>query len=41
VQENKIGFKTGEGMRKWSPEQQAAMRKKVFEHLKQARAKDV
>jgi 3-hydroxybutyryl-CoA dehydrogenase len=41
VQENKIGFKTGEGMRKWSPEQQAALRKKVFEHLKKARAQDV
>jgi 3-hydroxybutyryl-CoA dehydrogenase len=41
VQEKKIGFKTGEGMRKWSPEQQAAMRKKVFEHLKKARAQDV
>jgi 3-hydroxybutyryl-CoA dehydrogenase len=41
VEENKIGFKTGEGMRKWSPEQQAAMRKKVFEHLKKARAQDI
>jgi 3-hydroxybutyryl-CoA dehydrogenase len=41
VAEGKLGFKSGEGFRKWSPEQQAALRAKVVEHLKQARANDV
>ena len=38
VQEKKLGFKTGEGFRKWSPEQQAALRSNVLQHLKNARA---
>jgi 3-hydroxybutyryl-CoA dehydrogenase len=34
VADRKLGFKTGEGFRKWSPEQQAALRTKVMQHLK-------
>jgi 3-hydroxybutyryl-CoA dehydrogenase len=40
VQDGKLGFKSGEGFRKWSPEQQAALRSKVLQHLKKARAQD-
>jgi 3-hydroxybutyryl-CoA dehydrogenase len=40
VAEGKLGFKSGEGFRKWSPEQQADLRAKVFEHLKRARERD-
>jgi 3-hydroxybutyryl-CoA dehydrogenase len=40
VAEGKLGFKSGEGFRKWSPEQQAALRAKVVEHLKKAREGD-
>jgi 3-hydroxybutyryl-CoA dehydrogenase len=40
VKDGKLGFKTGEGFRKWSPEQQAALRSKVLQHLKNARAQD-
>jgi|SRR5689334_13755553 3-hydroxybutyryl-CoA dehydrogenase len=40
VREKKLGFKTGEGFRKWSPEQQAALRSNVLQHLKNARAHD-
>jgi 3-hydroxybutyryl-CoA dehydrogenase len=36
----KLGFKSGEGFRKWSPEQQAALRAKVVQHLKKAREGD-
>jgi 3-hydroxybutyryl-CoA dehydrogenase len=36
----KLGFKSGEGFRKWSPEQQAALRAKVLQHLKKARESD-
>ena len=36
----KLGFKSGEGFRKWSPEQQAALRAKVVQHLKKAREAD-
>jgi 3-hydroxybutyryl-CoA dehydrogenase len=39
VQEGKLGFKSGEGFRTWTPEQQAALRSKVLHHLKAARAK--
>ena len=35
--EGKLGFKAGEGFRKWTPEQQAALRAKVVAHLKKAR----
>jgi len=34
VADKKLGFKTGEGFRKWSAEQQAALRGKVMRHLK-------
>jgi 3-hydroxybutyryl-CoA dehydrogenase len=37
VAKGKLGFKTGEGFRKWTPEQQAALRSKVLQHLKKAR----
>jgi 3-hydroxybutyryl-CoA dehydrogenase len=40
VADGKLGFKSGEGFRKWSPEQQAALRAKVVAHLKKARADD-
>ena len=41
VKSGKLGFKSGEGFRKWSPAQQAALRLKVLQHLKKARAHDV
>ena len=40
VAEGKLGFKSGEGFRKWSAEEQAALRSKVIAHLKKARADD-
>ena len=40
VADGKLGFKSGEGFHKWSPEQQAALRSKVLQHLKNARAQD-
>jgi len=40
VADGKLGFKSGEGFRQWSPEQQAALRAKVVQHLKKARAND-
>jgi 3-hydroxybutyryl-CoA dehydrogenase len=40
VAAGKLGFKSGEGFRKWSPEEQAALRAKVVHHLKKARAND-
>jgi 3-hydroxybutyryl-CoA dehydrogenase len=40
VAEGKLGFKSGEGFRKWSPDQQAALRGKVLRHLKKARESD-
>jgi 3-hydroxybutyryl-CoA dehydrogenase len=40
VRDGKLGFKSGEGFRKWSAAQQAALRAKVLQHLKQARAED-
>jgi 3-hydroxybutyryl-CoA dehydrogenase len=40
VKDGKLGFKSGEGFRKWSPEQQQELRGKVLRHLKQARALD-
>ena len=36
----KLGFKSGEGLRKWSAEEQAALRLKVLKHLKAAREND-
>jgi 3-hydroxybutyryl-CoA dehydrogenase len=40
VAEGRLGFKSGEGFRKWTPEAQAALRAKVVQHLKKARADD-
>jgi 3-hydroxybutyryl-CoA dehydrogenase len=40
VEKKKLGFKSGEGFRSWSAEQQAALRAKVLQHLKKARASD-
>ncbi len=37
VTDGKLGFKSGEGFRKWSPEQQAELRAKVVAHLKKSR----
>ena len=37
VAAGKLGFKSGEGFRKWSAEQQAALRTKVMRHLKAMR----
>jgi 3-hydroxybutyryl-CoA dehydrogenase len=39
VADGKLGFKSGEGFRKWSTEDQAALRAKVFAHLKATRDK--
>jgi len=38
VADGKLGFKSGEGFRKWTPEQQQALRAKVAKHLKAALA---
>ena len=40
VADGKLGMKTGEGFRKWTPEQQAALRSQVTQHLKKARTQD-
>ncbi len=37
VADGKLGFKSGEGFRKWTPEQQQALRAQVLAHLKKAR----
>jgi 3-hydroxybutyryl-CoA dehydrogenase len=37
VAEGKLGFKTGEGFRTWTPEAQAALRAAVVQHLKKSR----
>jgi 3-hydroxybutyryl-CoA dehydrogenase len=37
VAEGKLGFKSGEGFCKWSADEQAALRAKVFQHLKATR----
>jgi 3-hydroxybutyryl-CoA dehydrogenase len=37
VANGKLGFKSGEGFRKWSAEEQAALRAKVMQHLKASR----
>ena len=39
VKDGKLGFKSGEGFRKWTNAQQEALRAKVREHLKAARGK--
>jgi 3-hydroxybutyryl-CoA dehydrogenase len=40
VDNGKLGFKSGEGFRAWSPDAQAALRTKVLHHLKKARTAD-
>ncbi len=40
VADGKLGMKSGEGFRTWTPEQQAALRSQVTQHLKKARAQD-
>ena len=37
VAQGKLGFKSGEGFRKWSAQEQAGLRTKVVQHLKNAR----
>jgi 3-hydroxybutyryl-CoA dehydrogenase len=37
VAQGKLGMKSGEGFRTWTPEQQAALRARVLKHLKAAR----
>ncbi len=37
VADGKLGFKSGEGFRKWSADEQAALRAKVSQHLKATR----
>jgi 3-hydroxybutyryl-CoA dehydrogenase len=39
VADGKLGFKSGEGFRQWSADEQAALRAKVFAHLKATRDK--
>jgi len=39
VADRKLGFKSGEGFRQWNAEEQAALRAKVFAHLKATRDK--
>jgi 3-hydroxybutyryl-CoA dehydrogenase len=41
VADGKLGFKSGEGFRKWSATEQAALRAKVLQHLKKARENDL
>jgi 3-hydroxybutyryl-CoA dehydrogenase len=38
VADGKLGMKSGEGFRRWTPEQQADLRARVLQHLKRARA---
>jgi 3-hydroxybutyryl-CoA dehydrogenase len=40
VAHKKLGFKSGEGFRKWSAAEQAALRSKILQHLKNARAQE-
>jgi 3-hydroxybutyryl-CoA dehydrogenase len=40
VANGKLGFKSGEGFRTWTPAQQQALRAKVLQHLKKARESD-
>jgi 3-hydroxybutyryl-CoA dehydrogenase len=40
VKDGRLGFKTGEGFRTWSADQQAELRSKVVQHLKKARLSD-
>ena len=38
VSRGKLGMKSGQGFRAWTPEQQSALRQRVLNHLKKARA---
>lgn len=40
VKDGKLGFKSGEGFRTWTPEQQQELRGKVLQHLRAARLSD-
>jgi 3-hydroxybutyryl-CoA dehydrogenase len=40
VADGRLGFKSGEGFRTWTPQQQAELRATVLQHLKNARAQD-
>ena len=40
IKDGKLGMKSGEGFKKWTPEKQAALRARVLDHLKRARAAD-
>jgi len=40
VADGKLGFKSGEGFRKWNKEQQAALRASLVAHLKAARDRE-
>ena len=40
VAQKKLGFKSGEGFRKWSADEQAALRANVLQYLKKARVGD-
>src|SRR5262252_1591024 len=40
VAAGKLGMKSGEGFRKWTPDEQAALRARVLQHLKKARESD-
>ncbi len=40
VADGKLGMKSGEGFRTWTPEQQSALRARVLNHLKAARERD-
>ncbi|MDC7787070.1 3-hydroxyacyl-CoA dehydrogenase family protein [Rhodoplanes sp. TEM] len=37
VKDGKLGMKSGEGFRRWTPEEQAALKKRVVDHLKTQR----
>src|SRR5256886_2208780 len=41
VADGRLGFKSGEGFRRWPAEEQAALRAKVGQHPKKARAEDL
>jgi len=41
VADGKLGFKSGEGFRKWSQEQQATLRARLVAHLKASRDREV
>lgn len=41
VADGKLGFKSGEGFRGWNEDEQAALRKKVVDHLKDLNAKGI